>query len=327
MEKVLVTGGAGFVGSILVPSLLERDYNVEILDSMIHENNYAGVSSCVQGKPLISHHNFYGLTKGDVVDERLVSECLGRNDIVIHLAAIVGAPACDKYPEWARSTNVEGTRNILRNLSDGQRIIFASTGSNYGKVEGICTEETPLDPLSVYGETKTQAEKDVMERGGIAYRFATAFGVAPRFRMDLLINDFSHKIIEGKHLDIYQANARRTFIHVSDMTKAFLFGIENYDIMNGESFNVGDESMNITKGGAAEMIVSKTLEMRGIDANIWTDEKDERFDPDQRDYEVSYEKIQKVNEGFRTKVSLEEGIEELINFCSIINLRNPFSNV
>ncbi len=327
MEKVLVTGGAGFVGSSLVPTLLEKGYRVEVLDNMMHENSYSGLSSYVQGRTLISHPNFCGLTKGDIRDEKLVSNSMSRNDIIIHLAAIVGAPACDKQPELARSTNLNGTRNILENLSKNQKIIFASTGSNYGKVEKICTEETPLNPLSLYGKVKTQSEKEIMSEGGVAYRFATAFGVSPRFRMDLLINDFSYRIVNVRHLDVFEANAKRTFIHVADMANAILFGINNYDQMKGEAFNIGDEKMNISKENVAKKIISKTKQIYGFDAYLFTEEKEKRFDPDQRDYEVCYEKIQKVGKGFRTKISMEEGLEELIKFYSFVKIRNPFSNV
>jgi nucleoside-diphosphate-sugar epimerase len=166
-----------------------------------------------------------------------------------------------------------------------------------------------------------------MEKGGIAYRFATAFGVSPRFRMDLLINDFTYKIVDVRHLDIYEANAKRTFIHVADMVNAFLFGIENYDKMKGEAFNVGDECLNISKRAVAEKIIEKTKQMNGFEAYLFTENKEKRKDPDQRDYEVSYEKIQKVGKGFRTQVSLDQGLEELIKFYSFVKIRNPFSNV
>jgi nucleoside-diphosphate-sugar epimerase len=326
MEKVLVTGGAGYVGSALVPTLLERGHRVEVLDSMIYDNSYTGLSSYINGRNLISHPHFYGLTKGDVRNKELVSDAVKRSDTIIHLAAIVGAPACAKNSQDAKSINVEGTRNVLESLSNDQRIIFASTGSNYGAVEEICTEDTPLNPLSVYGETKTQSEREVREVGGIAYRFATAFGVAPKYRMDLLPNDFAHKLLNGS-LDIYEPNARRTFIHVADMTNAFLFGMKNFDLMGGEAFNVGDESMNITKEGLAQKIISEIKNMYGIDTRLITFPGEARVDPDARDYEVSYEKIKKISEGFRTKVSLDDGLKEVIKFSELIKIRNPFSNV
>tara|TARA_Y100000310_G_scaffold221576_1_gene223181 strand:+ start:39687 stop:40661 length:975 start_codon:yes stop_codon:yes gene_type:complete len=324
MDNILVTGGAGFVGSSLVPTLLEKGYGVEVLDDMIHENSYTGFSSYIEGRNMMSHPNFEFI-RGDVRDKRLVSECVGRSDMIIHLAAIVGAPACKKNPELARTTNVDGTRNILKNLSSSQIIINASTGSNYGAVDGICTEDTDLNPLSVYGETKTQAERDVMESGGLAYRFATAFGVAPRYRMDLLPNDFTHKLFHDKFVDIFESNARRTFVHVADMTNAFLFGIENYDQMKGEAFNVGDESMNMTKEGLAKEIISKIKQMHGFEPKLLTLPMETRTDPDERDYEVSYGKLNKI--GFKTQVTLDEGLEELIKFSELLKIRNPFSNV
>jgi len=325
MERVLVTGGAGYVGSVLVPKLLEDNYKVTILDNFIHENSYAGLTSRVQGKSILNHPNFEKVIYGDVRDKRVAKSALEGKDYIIHLAAIVGAPACDKNKELASSTNLEGTLNLLSLKDKNQRFIFASTGSNYGKVDGICTEESPLNPLTVYGISKTKAEGRVLEEGGVAYRFATAFGVSPRFRLDLLPNDFANRLVNQRHLDIYEADVKRTFIHVSDMTRAFIFGIENFDSMKNNAFNVGDESMNLSKRDVADKISKKVKESLGFEPYVWYNAEGE--DPDKRDYHVSYKKIKGISDGFSTEVNFDEGIEELINFIPLIKFKNPFSNV
>lgn len=328
MEKVIVTGGAGYVGSVLVPMLLKDNYKVSVLDSMIHENNYNLMLNYVDGTPITRHPNFGIFKKGDVRNEGLVKELINNNDSVIHLAAIVGAPACDKYKDIAETTNLGGTRNIISNISKNQKIIFASTGSNYGKIEGICDENSPLNPLSLYGVTKTKAENMIVEKSGVAYRFATAFGLSPRLRTDLLINDFTNQLVNSKHLDVYECDARRTFVHVSDMAKAFIFGLENYDFLKGNSFNIGDDSMNATKGEAAEIIKNKIIEKFNFEPYLWMVKKGFKegyVDPDQRDYEVSYKKINDA--GFKVETSLNEGLDELVDFFANFKMRNPFGNI
>jgi len=325
MENVLVTGGAGYVGSTLVPMLLEKGYKVSIFDKMLFENNHYSLLSPVQGHSLTQHPNFGEFIKGDTRDERKIKEAVKSKDYVVHLAAIVGAPACNKDKEFAYGTNVNGTKNIINNLSKNQKMIFASTGSVYGKVELMCSEDSPLNPQSIYGTSKLEAERMSLEKGAIAYRFATAFGLAPRLRTDLMPNDFTQKLVNNHALDIFESNARRTFIHVNDIARSYVFGIENFDKMSGEAYNVGNESMNLTKKELATKIGDKVKEKIGTNIRIWNEEG--RKDPDQRDYEVSYEKIKSVGRGFTPKISLEEGIEELINFFSLYEVKNPFSNV
>jgi len=309
IEKVLVTGGAGYVGSVLVPRLLEAGYKVRVVDNLMY-----GIPS------LLSHFidPHFEFVNGDLTDEEVAAKALEGMDAVVHLAAIVGYPACLRAPDLARAVNVESTRNLYRRRKHDQPIVFASTGSNYGKVEGLCTENTPLNPLTGYGRTKTTAEQDLLEAGNVViYRFATAFGLSSRLRLDLMINDFVFQALQNKQLIVYERNVRRTFIHVLDMARAFIFALGHLRKMRDKVFNVGHESMNFTKDDVAKLIRKK------IDYYLHYAEIGE--DMDKRDYEVSYERIRKV--GFTTQVTIEQGLDELVQGMEMLKLANPFSNV
>ncbi len=308
-QKVLVTGGAGFVGSVLVPELLNRGYKVRVLDNLMY--NQSSLLQCC------SNRNFEFI-KGDIRDSDTLKKSLRDVDCIIHLAAIVGAPACRKDPWLAKEVNYMGMVLLDRCRSKSQFLIYSSTGSNYGAVNGICTEETPLSPLSEYGFTKTKAEEYIMNSGNaVALRFATGFGLSPRLRLDLLPNDFTFRAVKNSSLIVYERDFRRTFIHVRDMARAFIFALENYEDMLEEVYNVGTESMNYTKEEIARVIRSK------VDFYLYF--ADIGSDPDKRNYEVSYEKIRA--KGFETTVSMEEGIEELIRGIGMIFLKNPYSNI
>jgi len=308
-KTILVTGGAGYVGSLLVPKLLGKGYKVRVLDNLMYRQTSL--------LPYFINSQFE-FVRGDVRDTATIKECLDGVDTVIHLAAIVGAPACARDPQLAAGVNYESSVLIDECRSRDQELIFASTGSNYGAVDGICTEETPLAPLSDYGITKTKAEVALMEAGNVVvYRFATAFGLSPRLRLDLMINDFTFQALKNRQLIVFEKGFRRTFIHVRDMAKAFIHAVENYDQLKDQVYNVGHESMNYTKEEVAVAIQNK------IDYHLNFNEIGS--DPDARDYEVSFEKIRRT--GFETEVTLDAGINELINGYKMIDLVNPYSNI
>ncbi|MBI3939302.1 MAG: NAD(P)-dependent oxidoreductase [Acidobacteria bacterium] len=307
--KVLVTGGAGYVGSVLVPELLKGGYSVIVYDSLLHG-----------GLGMLSHfiNPNFSFIKGDIRDESGVRDAVKSVDLIIHLAGIVGYPACNKDPRAAEEINLGGTRIVDKVRSKSQPVMFASTGSNYGAVVGeICTEKTPLRPLTVYGRTKTAAEEHLLEAGNVvAFRFATAFGLSPRLRLDLLINDFVYRSLQDHYLVIYERHFKRTFVHVRDIARAFIFAIEHYDRMVNEVFNVGSERMNLSKEDVANLIRKK------IDYLIyWADQGE---DQDKRNYEVSYEKIR--NLGYDTTVSIECGLDELIKGLSTVSIQRPYAN-
>ena len=307
--KVLVTGGAGYVGTTLVPQLLEKKYNVRVFDNLMFGGEYI--------LPLFRNPNFQ-FYEGDIRDKNTLQKaCLGV-DTIIHLAAIVGFPACRKQPDLAKGVNVDGTRNLISVTSNSQLIIYASTGSNYGDVDEICTEETPLHPLSLYGQTKTLAERMLMEeRNTIGWRFATAFGISPRMRLDLLINDFTYKAVTQGYIVVYESQFKRTFIHVYDMGRAFVFGIENQDELANKIYNVGSEKMNYSKKEICEIIKAKS--------GMYVHYADISEDQDKRNYAVSYKKINGL--GFDTTISIEDGVDELVRSLSAIKFKTPYSNV
>ena len=304
--KILVTGGAGYIGSILIPQLLAAGHQVTILDTFSW-----GIRPILHfaADPRLE------IISGDIRDPRAVRDALRSQDMVLHLAAIVGYPACAANPDSARSTNVGGTRELVAAL-EGRQIVFASTGSTYGKVEGICTEDTPIDPLTLYGSTKWEAERMVVEAGGVALRFATVFGVAPRLRLDLLINDFVYQALHARQIVLYEGHFRRTFLHVADAARSYLIAIERYSDMAGQAFNVGDEALNFTKREIAAK-VREYVEFYLHEAAVGTD-------PDKRDYAVSYQKFQAL--GFRAEVSLDQGIRELIKVLRHLKMTNNWRN-
>ena len=306
--KILITGGAGYVGTSLIPQLLNKKYNVHVFDSLLFGGD--------QILPFF-RNPLFSFTRGDIRDLSAVEKVSKDADIIIHLAAIVGFPACRKDPDLAKSVNVDGTENIIKATNNNQLIIYGSTGSNYGAVEDICTEETPLNPLSLYGQTKTMAERMIMEnRRAIAWRFATAFGVSSRLRLDLLLNDFTYKAVTQGYLVVYEKKFMRTFIHVHDMGRAFLFGIEHQDKMSGNVYNVGSEQMNYSKEQICEIIRGYT--------NAYIHYADVGEDADKRNYVVSYRKLREL--GYDTSITVEHGVEEIVRVCQAVQFRNPYSN-
>ena len=308
--RILVTGGAGYVGSTLVPMLLELGHRVRVYDSLKFGGQ--GLLPCCQNR-------HFELIKGDVADPSGVKKALDGVEAVIHLAAIVGYPACKKEPQLAHSTNVEGTRTLLSLRKKDQKVIFASTGSIYGTVpDYVCNEQTPRAPITLYGETKAEAEQMVLDAGnGVAYRYATAFGVSNRMRLDLMPNDFAYQAVKNRNLIVYEGGFKRTFVHVRDMARSFIFALERWDTIKDDVYNVGHESMNFTKEDVARKILEHVdyyLHFAEVGA-----------DADQRNYEVSYEKIR--SKGFETTVDLDRGIAELVRAAQLIEFTNPFANV
>ena len=308
-KKGLVPGGAGYVGTSLLPKLLQEGYEVTVFDNLMQGGN--------QLLPFFRNKNF-NFIKGDVTAKEELRQAVKGQDVIVHLAAIVGFPACKNNPELAVNVNVKGTRNLIEVTEPSQQILYGSTGSNYGKVTEICTEETPLNPLSLYGTTKTDAERMLLKRGNvIAYRFATAFGVSPRLRLDLLVNDFTNKCLRDGYLVVYEKHFMRTFIHVSDMGRSFVFGIKNFEKIKDNVYNVGSSNMNYSKEEICQAIAEKT------NAHVHYAEIGE--DADKRNYVVSYKKINDL--GFETTIGIHEGIDEIIEALNVVDFRDPYVNV
>ncbi len=309
--KVLVTGGAGYLGSILVPALLARDYEVTVLDNFMFGQNTL-LDCCMNDK--------FSIVRGDARDEKVLGELMRDKDIIIPLAAIVGAPMCNIDKVGAQTINFEAVQTMISLRSKDQIIIYPTTNSGYGIGEKgkFCTEETPLNPISLYGVTKVQAEQAVLEAGNsLTFRLATVFGMSPRMRLDLLVNDFTHRAYTDRAVVIFEGHFKRNYIHIRDVARAFIHGIENFDSMKNQAYNVGLSDANLSKLELCEVIREQLPSFEFLEAPIGQD-------PDKRDYIVSNEKIEKT--GFKPQYSLEMGIKELIKGFSIIR-NSKFSNV
>jgi nucleoside-diphosphate-sugar epimerase len=312
MKKILVTGGAGYVGTTLVPMLLDRGHDVTVIDSLMFMNGDRMI-------PFMNNDRFRFI-KGDVRNRELMQNLVDDKDVVIHLAAYVGFPICRlKGQDESYSLNTEATKMIVEIMKDNQYLLFGSTGSNYGEVIGLCTEDTPLNPLSIYGKTKTEAEQIVMSKSNAtAFRFATAFGISPRMRLDLLVNDLTYKAITEGYAVIYESHFLRTFIHIRDLARSFIFAIDNQHRMAGEVYNVGSNKMNYTKREVCEMINEEIPEAFFHHASI-------KEDPDKRNYKVSYDKINSL--GFEVEVDLKTGIREIKESVQLLEHSLRYRNV
>jgi len=310
-HRILVTGGSGYIGSILVPALLEKGWEVTVVDNLIYDQ--ASLLECCANPK-------YDFIKGDICDYPLIRGLLSRFDIIIPLAAIVGAPACKINPTVTRLVNYDAQMNIVKYTSTVQKVIFPTTNSGYGigEKEKFCTEESPLRPISEYGRTKVEIEKAFLDKGNaVTFRLATVFGMSPKMRIDLLVNDFTYRAYKDRSIILFEEHFRRNFIHIRDVAKAFLFGVENYDRMKGEPFNVGLSSANLTKRQLCEKIKEHVPEFHIYSAPIGED-------PDKRDYVVSNDKIESL--GWRPDYTLDDGIKELIKGYKMIR-PNRFANV
>jgi nucleoside-diphosphate-sugar epimerase len=308
--RILVTGGAGYVGSTLVPVLLDAGHEVRVLDNL----RFGG-----QGLLGCARHRGFSLVEGDVRNPAVVASAVDGMDAIVHLAAIVGYPACKKEPDLAYAINVEGTRNVIAARRPGQRLVFASTGSVYGAVpDYVCHEDTPRAPITLYGETKAEAEKLILAAGdAVALRYATAFGASPRMRVDLMPNDFTYQAVHNRSLILYEGGFKRTFVHVVDMARSISFALDNWADIVDDVYNVGHESMNFTKAELAHKILEY------VDYYLYFAEM--ASDADKRDYEVSYAKIR--SKGFETTIDLDTGLVELVKAVRLINVVHPYGNV
>ena len=309
--KVLVTGGAGYLGSVLVPELLRLGHEVTVLDNFMFQQTSL-MSCCSLEK--------FDVIRGDARDQDLIASLVHNKDLVIPLAALVGAPLCQRDKLGCETTNRGAIETLCRCLSKEQRLIIPITNSGYGiGQKGIhCTEETPLNPISLYGQTKVAAETAALQRTNtISLRLATVFGASPRMRIDLLVNDFTYRALRDRFIVLFEGHFKRNYIHIRDVANAFIHAIDRFDMMKGEPYNVGLSDANLSKIELCEKIKAQISDFVYIEADIGED-------PDKRDYLVSNEKIEKT--GFKPRHSLEMGIKELIK-CYTIITNSRFSNV
>ena len=303
--KVLITGGAGYLGSTLTKHLLEAGYSVTVLDNLMYDQ--------VTLLHLFSNPKFQ-FELGDVRDKKLLQELVGLNDVIIPLAAIVGMPACKANPELTVAVNYQQVADIVEVLRGDQKLILPNTNSQYGSSDSIITEESPFNPLSLYAKTKCDAENTMLEKGnGVSLRLATVFGVSPRMRTDLLVNDFVYKSVVDGYLVLFEAHFKRNYIHVQDIARTFQFIIENYDKCKGHAFNVGLSTANLSKLELAEKIKSHI-------PPLVIKQDDFKEDFDKRNYIVSNEKLEAL--GWKPIYDLDYGIKQLISAYKIVINKN-----
>lgn len=308
---ILVTGGAGYIGSILVPALLKEGYKVTVVDNFLYNQS-----------SLLDVCNDSNLTviRGDVRDRKLMSQLIPKADVIIPLACLVGAPLCDKFPDEAKGVNFDAIKLIIELRDKNQPILYPNTNSGYGvgEKEAYCTEESPLRPISLYGRLKVDAEKALLDAGNaIAFRLATVFGTSPRMRVDLLVNDFVYRAVTDRFIILFEADFKRNYIHIRDVAHAFIHAFKNFDAMKNNAYNVGLSDANLSKRELCEAIKKHIPSFYYTEAKVGED-------PDKRDYIVSNEKIEKT--GFKPMYNLDDGIKELMKAYQIMR-RNQFSNV
>lgn len=322
MLNILITGGAGYIGNILNSYLLDSiTYNdnslninkITVLDNLIHRQ-HAILDCC-------SHPNFK-FVYGDVRDKPLYKSLINNNDVIINLAAYVGMPLCNRYPNETIQVNKESVQFLAENSSSDQHIIYTTTNSGYGLGQHIdgkavyCTEETPLNPISLYGETKCAGEKYLMEKGNTtSFRLATVMGVSRKMRMDLLVNDFVWRAWNDKFIVLFESHFLRNFVHVKDVSRAIYTAIAHPTLMRGEVYNVGDTKANVNKRQLCEAIKKQV-------PDFFITESEINKDPDQRNYIVSNDKIEKT--GWLPAFSLDDAIHEVLKICPIIKNTNYY---
>ncbi|MCI5054383.1 MAG: NAD(P)-dependent oxidoreductase [Pelagibacteraceae bacterium] len=304
--KILIPGGAGFIGSVLSTSLVKKGYNVTVVDNLMFEKN---------SLDHLKHNRKFNFINSDVNSFKNIKKEVNKADVIIPLAALVGAPFCDKNRNLAKKTNLSFIKNLVKSISKDQMLIFPNTNSGYGVGEKgtYCDEKSPLRPVSLYGRLKVSAENEVMEHSNsVAFRLATVFGISYRMRLDLLVNDFVYRALRDRYIVLFEKNFRRNFIHIKDVAETFIYAIENQKKIVGDVYNLGLSSANLTKYQLCNKIKKHIKDLKIILSNI-------AKDPDKRDYVVSNKKLEKT--GWRAKYSLDYGIKELISYLKDKNFR------
>lgn len=305
--NILVTGGAGYLGSTMVPDLLQSGHRVMVLDSFMYKQ--ASLNH-------VCHHPNFSVVKGDIRIESVMAPLIRQADIVIPLAALVGAPMCSQDPVGATTVNHDAIILMLKLLSKQQMVLMPTTNSAYGTGDqnNFCTEDSPLNPISLYAKEKVGIEKELMQReNAISFRLATVFGMSPRMRIDLLVNDFTYRAVHDRFVILFESSFKRNYVHVRDVSRVFQHGIEHFDKLKGQIYNVGLSDANVSKRELCEHIQKQVPDFVFLDAPVGKD-------PDQRNYIVSNAKIEAT--GFKPTYSLDAGINDLVKgYTMIKNMR------
>lgn len=303
MKHILVTGGAGYLGSTLVPALLDAGYKVTVIDNFMFKQT--SLNHCC-------YHPNFEVVKGDIRVESTMLPLMKKADVIIPLAALVGAPLCSKDPVGATTVNHDAIMMMLKHVSKDQVLLMPTTNSAYGTgdKDNFCTEESELRPISQYAIEKVEIEKAFMQHpNSISFRLATVFGMSPRMRIDLLVNDFTYRAVYDRFVVLFESQFKRNYIHVRDVTRVFMHALSNYDKMRGQIYNVGLSDANVSKKELCERIAKQVPDFVYLDAPVGKD-------PDQRNYIVSNAKIEAT--GFKPEFSLDRGIGELIKGYTMI---------